>query len=78
MFQFAPAVKVKSIQKIEIIYEDEDKCALARPLVVIDGVWQTDITELVLNDGFESTEQFFSWFSKGFTGKIIHWTDLKY
>jgi len=30
------------------------------------------------NDGFDSTEDFFNWFNKDFTGKIIHWTDLKY
>ena len=30
------------------------------------------------NDGFESVEDFFKWFSSDFKGKIIHWTDLRY
>jgi hypothetical protein len=33
---------------------------------------------LVINDGFDSIQDFVSYFDKDFTGKIIHWTDLKY
>lgn len=36
------------------------------------------MTELALNDGFDSIEAFFKWFSSDFTGKIIHWTSLRY
>jgi len=36
------------------------------------------IEVLAINDGFESLEQFFAWFNKDWSGKIIHWTDLKY
>ena len=34
--------------------------------------------DLVANDGFITVQDFFKWFNKDFTGKIIHWTDLKY
>ena len=34
--------------------------------------------KLAINDGFDSIEKFFEWFNKDFTGKIIHWTNLKY
>lgn len=30
------------------------------------------------NDGFDSIDEFFEYFNTDFTGKIIHWTDLKY
>lgn len=30
------------------------------------------------NDGFDTVEDFFKCFNQDFTGKIIHWTDLKY
>lgn len=36
------------------------------------------IKELAINDGFDTIDQFFSWFGWDFTGYIIHWTDLKY
>ena len=29
-------------------------------------------------DGFDTLEDFLDWFSEDFTGKLIHWTDLKY
>jgi hypothetical protein len=34
--------------------------------------------ELSLNDGFDTTEDFFNYFDKNFTGKINHWTDKRY
>jgi hypothetical protein len=34
--------------------------------------------ELAVNDGFESLDNFFDWFSEPFVGKIIHWTDITY
>lgn len=85
-FQFAPVMEVKSIQNIEIIY-DEEICNAhgVEPVIKIDGrainFHHDDIDEydkLAVNDGFESVHQFCSWFDKDFTGKIIHWTDLKY
>lgn len=85
-FQFAPVMEVKSIQNIEIIY-DEEICNAhgVEPVIKIDGrainFHYDDIDEydnLAVNDGFESVHQFCSWFDKDFTGKIIHWTDFKY
>lgn len=34
--------------------------------------------KLSRNDGFESYEDFFKWFSSDFHGVIIHWTDFRY
>ena len=80
-FQFAPVLEVKLIQKIKInnkSYISTDN--LFDETVFIDDriLTRDELKQLVLNDGFESIEQFFEWFNEDFTGKIIHWTDLKY
>jgi hypothetical protein len=48
--------------------------------VWVDGFLLNDslITELALNDGFDSPEHFCEYFQKGFIGQIIHWTNMKY
>lgn len=85
-FQFAPVVQCVSIQKIEI------KHFASHIDVEIDGIpylveknskgriyiYTGTIEVLAKNDGFDSIHDFFSWFKEDFTGKIIHWTDLKY
>ena len=62
------------IQKIEI---------QADRSIFIDGislVFDSDIEYLADNDGFDFVDDFWWWFDqyKPFTGKIIHWTDLRY
>lgn len=73
-FQFAPVIKCVGVQEIEIKYTG------MIVTVFIDGKDRhTDIvTKLAINDGFENIADFFAYFNKDFTGKIIHWTDLKY
>ena len=81
MIQFAPVMKVKSIQKIEITY-DEDICEkyCSEPAIFIDNkplnIFQ--VQDLAVNDGFADESEFCHWFNEDFTGKIIHWTRLKY
>ena len=52
------------------------------PTVIVDGrAFEgacTQIIQLAQNDGFDSLESFYNYFNKNFTGKIIHWTDLRY
>lgn len=84
-FQFAPIFKVTRIQKIEIIHSKSNP-GIVR--IIIDkkpfyegptwSCYKRHLENLVRNDGFESVEQFFAWFNKDFTGKIIHWTNFKY
>lgn len=85
-FQFAPVVKCVSVQEIVI------KHFSSHIDVEIDGIpylleknskgriyiYTGTIEVLAKNDGFDSIHDFFSWFKEDFTGKIIHWTDLKY
>jgi len=33
---------------------------------------------LAKNDGFDTTEAFWEWFSEDFSGVIVHWTDFVY
>lgn len=76
-FQFAPLLKCISVQKITITHTLKRD---SQAFVEVDGkiLHTSEIEELAINDGFDSIEDFFSWFSQDFTGKIIHWTDLKY
>ena len=74
-FQFAPTIKCKSVQKIEIKWNSKHIVT-----VYIDGKSiHADVLEvLAVNDGFNSLADFFAYFDKDFTGTLIHWTDLKY
>lgn len=75
MFRFAPTIPVVSTQKIEFKEIDQESY-----VILIDGktATQNQIEMLAVNDGFDSTKEFLEYFPIGFTGKIIHWTDLKY
>lgn len=49
----------------------------------VTNEWFEDTNEMIVevlakNDGFNNLVDFFGWFSEDFTGKLIHWTDLKY
>jgi len=79
--QFVPVLLCVSTQKVEIKY----RCfqgfpGLPVPFVFVDDkqIKEEALEQLVVNDGFESVEDFFGFFHEDFTGKIIHWTDLKY
>jgi uncharacterized protein YqfB (UPF0267 family) len=68
-------------QDIEISYFEEiDPGEGELYEVRIDGKLLNiaEVIQLSRNDGFESVLDFLKWFSNDFTGKIIHWTDLKY
>lgn len=64
-----------SVQKIEIIYG-----GFSTPQIIVDGKTLPIEKHFVLarNDGFGSKEEFYEWFAKDFTGKIIHWTGWMY
>lgn len=48
-------------------------------VTVDDRIMNRETIDLIAkNDGFDSTKDFFTWFWDGFSGKIIHFTDLKY
>lgn len=66
---------VKSVQRIEI------KPVWEFAMVYIDGIYISEdnqLDRLVINDGFASQHEFFSWFNKDFSGQIIHFTNFKY
>lgn len=80
-YQFAPVLKCVSTQKIKIYYWYNPKTEkFDDPDVYIDDKLLNfpQVEELAINDGFESTKDFFAYFNTGFSGKIIHWTNKKY
>jgi len=51
------------------------------PAIWIDGrqlLTFGEIITLAHNDGFDSVIDFFKWFNRDWSGKIIHWTDFRY
>ena len=79
--QFAPVIPCMHTQKISITYwynKATEKHDL--PMVLVDDkeLTKKQIETLAINDGFENVADFFAYFNKKFTGKLIHWTDFKY
>lgn len=76
-FRFAPVIKCQSTQFVEIVWF---KGCGKYPAVYIDGrvLIEDEFLELAQNDGFDTVEDFFTWFHEDFTGKIIHWSNKKY
>lgn len=87
MFRFAPVVEVVSVQRINIFkcapvytpytYKTEKNGTFQ---VEIDGMCLNveKLIKLSINDGFDTLDDFFSYFKDGFSGKLIHWTNIKY
>jgi len=75
-FQFAPVLECKSVQKIEIKYNNYSRN------IFIDNnhltMYYQDLNKLSKNEGFNLVDDFFRFFNKDFEGKIIHWTNYKY
>ena len=77
MFRFAPVLPVVSTQDIEIEYTGS---GVYNAWVFINGklMNEKNLLEFAQNDGFDTIEDFFAYFNKDYTGKIIHWTDKRY
>lgn len=81
-WQFAPILKVVSVQNIEIEITGNIKQKFVRIWVDGEALNDKGVLKLAHNDGFETIEQFSNTFydmhGRVFFGKIIHWTNLKY
>ena len=75
-FDFAPLTECVSIQEIRIEHDTSNLW----PPVYIDNKLMSigQIEKLAINDGFNDLRHFYSYFNENFTGRIIHWTNLKY
>lgn len=90
MFRFAPKVKVKSIQEVEMIWSGgkintitiwiDKECYVQDYGIDYNSSEQRQkrMETLAKNDGFDTVQDFLEYFNENFYGKIIHWTDLKY
>jgi hypothetical protein len=78
-----------STQKFQIIWNipfgEEYKGRLFKVFIddrcMNNNFWHSNESMLEViarHDGFDSVNDFLDWFSEDFTGKLIHWTDLKY
>lgn len=79
-FQFAPDFKCTGTQTI-IIEPKIDKVGHFRPnRIIIDGRFLSndEISDIAINDGFETMADFFAYFNTNFEGKLIHWTEKRY
>lgn len=81
-FQFAPVIECVSVQDIEIKHTGY---APNLPLVMVHNgkhlmnpLGYEEISELAINDGFDSPEHFFEYFSEDLQGQIVHWTHTRY
>lgn len=85
---FAPNAFVVNTQKIAIEWlPGKSENDITKPVVWIDdkiffdayfNFGRAQMRWLANNDGFEDIDGFFNYFKENFTGKIIHWTELKY
>ena len=77
-FQFCPTFHCKSVQKIEIVHNSVNLHGQTA-IYIDDKLISCEIqNQLIINDGFETIEDFSNWFKSDFVGKIIHFTDLHY
>lgn len=84
-FQFAPLLPVLSIQQIKIHYIGFPSSGYKIRVLIDNNLFYQEgspvdrgMLQLAINDGFNSVEDFFKYFSSDFEGKIIHWTDFEY
>lgn len=88
--KFGALTKIESTQNFIVKYlrkRGETKAQIFVDGVLIgETIWvhcqlkncSSTLEALIRNDGFDSVNSFFEWFSEDFSGKIIHWTGLKY
>lgn len=81
MFRFAPVLPVVSVQRIFMTYDNGLEISISG-----NQLNNLEIEKLAINDGFDSVDDFDDYFRKRiaenedefFSGKIIHWTGLRY
>lgn len=82
-FQFAPVVKCVLVQEIKIDYylgpDIDPQIFIAGKIFYSERIGvDFGLRDLAVNDGFDGISSFLDYFDRNFTGKIIHWTNLKY
>ncbi len=72
--QFAPTLTCTHIDEIAIHWKIFP--GQSRVVVLVNGrrLSTDEVRKLAINDGFDSTHDFFQWFNRDFKGYIIHWT----
>lgn len=68
------------VQNIKIQYRNVPVRGFILPHIWVDNklLDYQKMELLAANDGFDNLTDFFRWFNKDFTGRIIHWSDVRY
>lgn len=78
--QFLPTFKCTGVQEISI--NPTHRTILVEASIYglksWKAIFEDDIEQLAINDGFDSVEDFWSYFKEPFEGVIIHWTNKRY
>lgn len=93
-FNFAPVIKATAVEKIQFEWRETPQVCRELKIFIQDKLVTNLIKfpngdlkikkgrkflELIaVNDGFDNEKQFLDYFNENFTGKIIHWTDVRY
>lgn len=72
-YQFVPVMECTAVQVIEMVPTPWDLCVYIGDRLLNPA----EMEKLARNDGFDSLDDFNEYFREDFTGKIIHWTDLR-
>lgn len=89
-----PIAKGTMLNHIVYPYHKERRCVLTNfckstqmitieptyRMIKVDGreLSKTDMERLAKNDGFETTDDFWTFFKEPYQGMIIHWTNTRY
>lgn len=75
-FQFAPSLMCFSVQPFKILYYQ----GIYQPFVILGEreLNRYELTEFVLNEGFDSIVSFTKYYDTDFIGQLVHWTPKYY
>ncbi|MGC3945328.1 MAG: hypothetical protein QM762_12580 [Chryseolinea sp.] len=74
-------IQIMDTKKISLDEKGNDTSFGRMRTILIDGKFlrpTEKLEQLAINDGFNSLEHFFTWFPSNYSGKIIHFTKLRY
>jgi len=79
---YSPSVYVESEPpkcEFDGMLSKEDQELLGeKPTILYRLLSEIELEQLAKNDGFNSVEDFWNWFTEDFKGQIIHFTDFRY
>lgn len=75
--QFIKAAECVSVQQV-LLFPENRWIGVHNKAGVMQYLTKFEIEEFARNDGFDTLEAFWQWFTTTQTLKLIHWTDKRY